>query len=273
MTRRKQPTQELFPPPALVTFPFTCQNCDGHITTALVFCSALCRQEADFVRYHRACIDDGRFARPDVKQALRIRLAILVGGGYPEGERRVPAPVRDQVVARDQDRCCECGATGTQIDHINGNSGELANLQLLCAACHNQKTMERFVTITPESHPEECARHDRLLLRVWATKPARTCDATEWKDQSRKIRSARSKIMGQATQRRSGKKCPVCLAPLKKTPRSDYLQTKSKRLNHCIACHATPTGKTCAHCQENKVWENASSAACQSCGREWRHRT
>jgi len=266
MTPRKQPTPEPLPPARRVAFPFTCPNCDGEIRTALVFCSDLCRKEAEYVRYHRRCLEDGGFARPDVQLALRIQLGLLLGGGYPEQERRVPAAVRELVITRDQGRCRKCGERGNTIDHINGNSGDFANLQLLCAPCHNRKTMERFVTITPESHPKESANCDRLMLRVFVAKPERSCDANNWKDLSRTIRSARVTIIAAARERCTGKKCPVCLAPLKKAPRREYLKTKIKRLQRCTTCSAGPAGRTCECCGQQSVWTNSDAAACSSCG-------
>src|SRR5262249_29900336 len=125
---------------ALISFPFPCPNCNQPIRVAELFCSELCKQEAKFVRYVRACGRDGRDKQPDVQEAIRIRLAIILGGGYPEKERQIDKSIRKAIIERDKGRCKNCGNPGDQIDHISGSSNELENLQLLCRKCHNQKT-------------------------------------------------------------------------------------------------------------------------------------
>lgn len=149
------------------------------IETSL-FCSELCKDEAHFVRYFRACVADRRFEREDVQEALRIQLAHILGGGYPGRLRRLPNEIREAVIVRDSGRCRSCGAPGNQIDHIRGSSNELENLQLLCVKCHNEKTTAGFVTITPESHPNEWAKREALLLRIRAFHPIRLCDSPDW---------------------------------------------------------------------------------------------
>ena len=121
----------------LISYPFPCPNCDERITEAFLFCSDLCKDEAKFVRYYRACLLDGRDELPDVQEALRIRMAHLLNGGYPEDERQLSKAVRDAVIARDKGRCRKCRKPGNQIDHLRGNSDGLANLQVLCSRCHN----------------------------------------------------------------------------------------------------------------------------------------
>jgi len=147
---------------------------------AALFCSDLCKDEAKFVRYFRACLIDGRHNQPDVQEALRIQLAHILGGGYAERERRLPQAVREAVIARDNRRCRRCGGPGNQIDHIRGSGSDLDNLQLLCTQCHNDKTAASFVTISLETHPEEFAKRDVLLARVHARVPVRLCDSAEW---------------------------------------------------------------------------------------------
>ena len=176
---------------SLASPPFPCPNCDEPIGAPTLFCSDLCRDEAKFVRYYRACIKDGRIKQPDVVEALQIRMAHILGGGYAERERRLSLDLRGQVIERAKGLCQSCGALGNQVDHISGNSSNLSNLQLLCVPCHNEKTTANFVQITEESHPEAWAKRDALLRRVHSAGPVRFCDRAEWATEYRALQQAR----------------------------------------------------------------------------------
>lgn len=165
---------------SLAARPFLCPNCDTIIPSPTLFCSDLCKDEAKFVRYFRACLKDGRYDQPDVQEAMRIRLAHILGGGYAERARRIPQNVREAVISRDEGRCRKCGSPGNQIDHIRGSSGDPSNLQLLCVRCHNEKTVNGFKFISADSHPQEWAKRELLLARIRRTKAARLCDSAEW---------------------------------------------------------------------------------------------
>src|SRR5438045_4023628 len=89
----------------LTTLPFPCPNCDKLLTEAKLYCSELCRQEAKFIRYARSCRSDGRDLQPDVRDAIQIRLALILGGGYPEQARQLPDSIRQAVIERDGGRC------------------------------------------------------------------------------------------------------------------------------------------------------------------------
>jgi 5-methylcytosine-specific restriction endonuclease McrA len=154
--------------------PELCVNCD----TALaddnqgLYCSARCREKAKFVRYARGCLRDGRAHKdPDVGYALRIRMAVILGGGYPP-QRSLPRAVRLAVIERDQGRCRLCGAPGEEVDHIDGSSPALNNLRLLCRACHRKVTEDNLVPATAEQAEEAQA----LWSRVRAVRPRRLCD-------------------------------------------------------------------------------------------------
>src|SRR5215207_9713093 len=115
---RKQKISRLLNPP-----PFTCLNCDRPIELTCqvkLFCSELCGEEAKFVRYFRRCSHDGRIKHPDVQEAIEIRFAHIMAGGYPAQERQVPGSMRAKVIARDKGVCRQCGAAGTTLDHIDG---------------------------------------------------------------------------------------------------------------------------------------------------------
>ena len=76
------------------------------------------------------------------------------------------------VIERDQGLCQLCGASGVEIDHIDGNSPDLSNLRLLCRTCHRQVTEQNLVPATAEQVKEVQA----LWSRVKAARPSRLCD-------------------------------------------------------------------------------------------------
>ena len=179
----------------LTDYPFPCPNCDRQMTKAALFCSDLCRAEAKYVRYFRACVRDGRFEQQDVQEALQIRLAHILGGGYPERQRQLTKEIREAVFVRAQGRCQNCGGKGNQIDHIRGSSNDLENLQLLCVKCHNEKTLEGFEKISPETHPEEWAKQKALLSRVYAPQPTRLSDSPDWDKLWRSVQKTRREVV------------------------------------------------------------------------------
>ena len=81
-----------------------CANCDTTLDVRIegLFCSELCRQTADLVRYARRKVQQGQVDDPDIAWALQIRMALLLGGGYPGPERRLSRATRDAVIERDQ---------------------------------------------------------------------------------------------------------------------------------------------------------------------------
>lgn len=181
---------------------FPCLNCDQPVTlTSIVklYCSDLCSDEAHFVRYFRACRNDGRINQPDIQEALKIRIGHILAGGYNERERRLPDHVRKAVFERDKGFCQECVQPGTDIDHIEGNSNELENLRVLCKRCHNEKTLSKFRPLPPEDEDEGAEIHAKkasLLLRVHSLMPQRACDDEEgWDALSRQLMSERRQAL------------------------------------------------------------------------------
>src|SRR5260370_27009223 len=143
-----------------------------------LFCSEICKQRADTVRYGRRIYRDGRIQDPLVAEAFRTKMAFAVtDGGYPSMLRDVDAGIRNAVVERAGGRCVLCGQPGTEIDHIAGNSSQLNNLQLLCHDCHTAKTRENFRPIEPGSQAERF--WTELRARINSPEPLRECDAEE----------------------------------------------------------------------------------------------
>lgn len=166
-----------------ISIDFQCVNCDQVFIVsglARLYCSPRCQQDAKLVRYVRACLKDGRINDPLVREAIQTRFAFAYSekGYYDEKARQVSPPKKQQVIERDEGLCRHCGAMGTEIDHIVGDSDDLDNLQLLCRDCHNEKTKANMVSIMPdhERYEEILARENELRSRIDAPTPLRPCD-------------------------------------------------------------------------------------------------
>jgi len=166
-----------------ISIDFSCVNCDTAFIVsgqATLYCSPRCQQDAKLVRYVRACIKLGNISDPLVREAIQTRFAFAYSekGYYDEKARRVSLIKRKKVIERDGGLCHKCGAVGSEIDHINGDSDDIDNLQLLCCDCHNKKTKANMTAITPkhERYEEILARENELRSRIDATTPLRLCD-------------------------------------------------------------------------------------------------
>ncbi len=188
----------------LAVYPFLCANCSSEIPQMRedrMYCSGLCSQEADWVRYARRCRAEGRDQLPEVIEVLRKRLYMIFSGGYPKSARKLSKSTRSAVFERDQRKCVKCGEPGEEIDHISGSGKGLENLELLCKDCHGQKTFKHTVRITRESHPKEWATRERLKRRGCAEVPLKLCDdAAAWDDMQKELMKMRRDCMtGQGT--------------------------------------------------------------------------
>ena len=170
----------------LAGYPFHCPNCSVTFDDVRLFCSRLCKDEAHCVRYARRCMADERYEDQTVtdgitiEDAITIKLAFILDAGYDAKARRVPESVRRFVEDRDGERCQICGGPGQDVHHIRGSSNETANLQFLCKACHNKKTLASLASMTEESDPEKWAKWYGLWKRVLAAKPLLLCDSESW---------------------------------------------------------------------------------------------
>jgi hypothetical protein len=104
---------------------------------------------AETIRSVRSCHADGRDQRPDVQEAIQTRIAMVLGGGYPERERRLAEKIRAEV------------------------------LQAWCRRCNLADAQSRFVPVQPGS-PQEVMLAE-IRLRCTAPTPLRLCDdETRW---------------------------------------------------------------------------------------------
>ena len=159
-----------------------------------LYCSIGCEQEAELVRDVRRCITDGRIEQSDVQFAIQTRLAHIMAGGYDKRARRLSTEIREAVLKRSKGKCEICGKDGCDVDHIQGNSSELPNLQFLCKDCHNQKTQSNIVPVE-----EGTAEFEYVKLRMtqfWdfvnAENPLRLChDEIHWNSVWRQYQNER----------------------------------------------------------------------------------
>jgi 5-methylcytosine-specific restriction endonuclease McrA len=184
-----------------------CISCDAklEIENQTLFCTEFCKQVAQFVRYARGVIrDPSRANDPEVSEAMRIRMAILLGGGYPERARRLNVAQRTAIIERDGGRCRRCGEPANEIDHIAGSSSDPSNLQLLCDRCHNDKTKSTFV---PANEEQRAWAQELWDTRIFAEQPLRLCDdETKWKQEWRTLKIQRTDQLWKRLEEETGRK-------------------------------------------------------------------
>lgn len=194
-----------------------CVNCDGTPVTVAspLYCSQGCRQAAELVRYVRSATADGRIAQADVREAVQMRMAMVLAGGYPEAERRVSAALRRAVFERAGGKCEECGrdldfdgssddpdAVAT-IQHKAGNSNDVENLAAFCRRCNNADAQAKFVPVQPGSPQALLAQE--LRIRWTAPKPLRACDDHEtWGSVWRRYNREAKELLQARTENPSG---------------------------------------------------------------------
>jgi hypothetical protein len=117
-------------------------------------------------------------------------VAHLLAGAYRRQARELSDSVRREVWAHDKGTCVSCGNAAAEIDHIDGDSPDLSNLQLLCADCHHAKTAERMV---PASEQQRRWIEELYSERLVPEVPSLLCDDDEvhWATKWRALKSER----------------------------------------------------------------------------------
>ena len=159
-----------------------------------LYCSIGCEQEAELVRYARRCIDDGRINQSDVQLAIHTRLSHIMAGGYDKQARKLSTEIRKAVLNRSKGKCEICGKEGCDIDHIQGVSSDLTNLQFLCKDCHNKKTQSNIYPVEPGTAEFEyvTSRAEQFMRFVKAESPLRVChDEIHWNSMWRQYQNER----------------------------------------------------------------------------------
>ncbi len=109
-------------------------------------------------------------------------MAMALSGGYDSAARYLPAAARQAIIDRDGGHCVLCDGPGNEIDHIDGDSPDPANLRLLCHSCHAGVTLSHCGHHDdPRTDAEIDALFDRLTARIDEATPTRACDdAEDW---------------------------------------------------------------------------------------------
>lgn len=193
---RKSQKRPPYVPRPKVMREYECANCGEFFAWPRdkAFCSLACWSVADIVRYRRsvqARYPDG--APDDVAEAVRTKMAHVLGGGYDKKARRLTPARREEVWTRDGGKCVLCGDGGDEIDHIEGPSSELSNLRLLCRPCHSQVTRSHFQPIADDDLERKTLVAE-ILVRVASPVPLHDCDAPEWSEPEAWRRWARAHI-------------------------------------------------------------------------------
>jgi hypothetical protein len=116
-------------------------------------------------------------------------MALLIGGGYPAGDRHLSRQQRAVITDRDGGKCREYGAPAKEIDHIAGSSADPSNLQLLCHECHMAKTKSSFV---PASESQTAWAKELWDTRIYPEAPLRLSDDTvRWGNEWRALKNER----------------------------------------------------------------------------------
>ena len=155
-----------------------CANCGVLIQGGRnLYCTELCQQAAEAVRYARGAQADGRFELLDVQEAVVVKIAFVAGGGYDKRARRLTGAQRAAVMERSAGLCVACGAPGSEVDHIHGSSALPANLQFLCRPCHQVKTSQALYPA-----PDKMIRvvHGPLWERIERPVPLQPSDTPQW---------------------------------------------------------------------------------------------
>ena len=186
-----------------------CANCGNEVSRPALYCSDLCTQTADVVRYVRRCLSDGRVERPDVQEGIGSKLLMLTADGYPKKARNVSEARRAEVFARDNFKCVLCGADATQIDHINGHSDDPSNLRAVCRTCNITEAFNNARTVTPESDPGLYSYIEGLFRtladRIAHAAPLRACDdETAWNAAQKRLMPRRRIRFREVQEEREG---------------------------------------------------------------------
>jgi len=157
-----------------------CANCGAPTLSRLrLYCGERCRQIAELVRYARRKLKEGTYERPDIAEAITLRRGLLVAGGFYDKEgRAVSAETRQEILARSNGRCENCGREFGQdgeakftVQHCQTDKGFV--LKAWCYRCNMDHALSG---LRPVENTDEWLAALDFESRVRAPKPLRLCD-------------------------------------------------------------------------------------------------
>jgi 5-methylcytosine-specific restriction endonuclease McrA len=149
-----------------------CLNCDRGIDPDAVYCSRLCRDTVEVVRFGRSVVATGHLVEPSVLAVLEVRLATLLQGGYPQRDRRLPTPLRREVLERDGGICQSCGqAFASQVDRVAEAGPDSERFRGVCDSCHR-----RFLESLVPTASRDASTAEAIRQRIHAPEPLQPCD-------------------------------------------------------------------------------------------------
>lgn len=98
--------------------PLSCPNCDRlEPSIRTPYCSDECKEESAFVRQFRMGVHEQSILDLERQAALGQKLWHVLKGGYPRRVELVPPKALAKILDREGQKCQECGALATTIDH------------------------------------------------------------------------------------------------------------------------------------------------------------
>ena len=163
-----------------------CPNCSEPFLRKRrkIFCSPACQQTTELIRYARRKRREGTFDRPDIMEAIRIRLSHIIGnGGYDKRARQIPDELRSKIFAEADGKCQNCGKTfevkgdyRPTIQHCKGASHNDADIQAWCFRCNMDHALS---LLTTNPTPEQVSERALIVERWEAPQALRVVDDDE----------------------------------------------------------------------------------------------